>query len=232
MALTWGEYKTRIAARSHKDLDREEEEADVTRWAKAGIEAVEAEDSWSWLYKDFTITMVADTYAYDWPSGLEKFDANTFRYGGSGSYLSYARRAENIDNYLGPNWRDASGSTGTPAYFADFGRKIWIAQKPSTGFVAETPTLYFYGFTSDLTTVEATGVDAPISSTTLLIPYRAANAYVEAALMVGLQQEDDPDWKNYQSVFETNIQRLRGFDVSVASTDEVLLPEFTQYMEY
>ena len=42
----------------------------------------------------------------------------------------------------------------------------------------------------------------------------------------------EPIIENYQSVFETNIQRLRGFDVSVASTDEVLLPEFTQYMEY
>ena len=228
MALTWGEYKTRIAARSHKDLDRTEEDEDVGRWAKAGIEALEAEDSWSWLYQDFTITMVADTYSYDWPSGLEKFDANTFRYGGSGSYLSYARRVENIDNYLGPNWRDTSGSTGTPAYFADFGRKIWIAQKPSAGFVTANPTLYFYGYTSDLTAVEAT----PTSSTTLLIPFRAANVYVEAALMVGLQQEDDPDWKHYQGVFENNIQRLRGFDVSVASTDEVLLPEFTQYMNY
>ena len=50
--------------------------------------------------------------------------------------------------------------------------------------------------------------------------------------MVGLQQEDDPDWRSYQQIFESNIQRLRGFDVSVASTDEVLLPEFAQYMEY
>lgn len=228
MALTWGDLKTRIAVRAHKDLLREEEDEDVTRWAKAGIEAIEAEESWSWLYKDFTVTMVADTYAYDWPSGLEKFDANTFRYGGSNSYLSYARRVENIDNYLGPNWRDSSGSTGTPAHFADFGRQFWIAPKPSTSFVADNATLHLYGYMSDLTATEASPTDA----TVLLIPFRAANAYVEASLMVGLQQEDDPDWKTYQDVFRSHIERLRGYDVSVASTDEVLLPEFAQYMTY
>ena len=228
MALTWSEYKSRIADRAHKDLSVAEEDSDVTRWAKAGIELVESEDSWSWLYKDFNITMVADTYAYDWPTGLEKFDANTFRYGGSGSYLSYARRVENIDNYLGPHWRDSSGTTGTPKHFADFGRQIWIAPKPNAAFITSNPTLYLYGYTTDLVAVEG----SPVAATVLLIPFRAANAYVEAALMVGLQQEDDPDWRSYQQIFESNIQRLRGFDVSVASTDEVLLPEFAQYMEY
>jgi hypothetical protein len=228
MALTWGELKTRIATRSHKDLSRTEEDADVGRWAKAGIELVESEDSWSWLYKDFTISLVANTYAYDWPSAMEKFDSNTLRYGGSNTYLAYARNAENIDRYLSPSWRDSSGSQGTPKYFTDFGRKFWIAQKPSSDFVSSNPTLYLYGYTTDLASVE----DSPSSSTTLLIPYRAANAYVEAALMVGLQQEDDPDWRTYQQVFDANIQRLRGFDVSVASTDEVLLPEWSPFQEF
>ena len=229
MAITWGEYKTRIAARSHKDLDRSDESDDVVRYAKAGIELVEAEDSWSWLYKEYTITLAGDTYAYNWPDGLEKFDANTFRYGGSGTYLSYARRVENIDNYLGPNWRDSGGTTGTPKHFSDFARQFWLAPKPSTDFVTANPTLYLYGFSSDLIT--ANDADT-IDSTALLIPDRCANTYVEAALAVGLQQEDDPDWKTYQQVFDANIQRLRAFDVSVASTDEVLLPEFSQYMEY
>lgn len=85
MAITWGEYKTRIAARSHKDLTREDESDDVVRYAKSGIELVEAEDSWSWLYKEFTITLASNTYAYDWPNALEKFDANTFRYGVQGA---------------------------------------------------------------------------------------------------------------------------------------------------
>ena len=228
MAITWGELKTRVAARSHKDLTRTEEVADVGRWAKAAIELVEAEDSWSWLQKSFTISMVADTYEYDWPTGLEKFDSGTFRYSGIGSYLQYARIVENIDKHLGPQWRDATGSQGTPKFFADFGRKIWIAPKPSSGFVSTNGTLYLYGFTSDLHTVEG----SPTSSTTLLIPYRAANTYVEAALMVGLQQEDDPDWKSYQQIFDSNIQRLRAFDSSVASSDEVSLPEWTPHMEF
>ena len=66
----------------------------------------------------------------------------------------------------------------------------------------------------------------------MLLPERAANTFVEAALMVGLQQEDDPDWKTYQQIFQSNIVRLRTFDISVASTDEVLLPEWSPYMEF
>ena len=228
MAITWGELKARIASRSHKDLGRSEELDDVERFAKAGIELVEAEDSWSWLYKAFSISLVAGTYEYDWPTGLERFDVKTFRYAGSGSYLEYARIAENIDHHLGPDWRDAGSATSDPRYYVDFGRKFWIAPKPSSGFVSSNSTIHLYGYTSDLATLSGTPTDA----TEMLLPERSANTFVEAALMVGLQQEDDPDWKTYQQIFQSNIIRLRTFDASVASTDEVLLPEWSPYMEF
>ena len=232
-AVTWGELKDRIALRAHKKLGRTDETNDVEYWAKAGIEAVESEDAWPWLRSANTVAIGSPdsgtTYQYAWHDALTRFDARSFRYGGSGSYLAYARRPENIDEILGPHWRTDSDQVGEPKYIVEFGRTFWLAPAPSSAFATSNPTLYYYGWNSDLATIELT---ATTDSTTLLMPRRAVDTYVCAALKEGLQQEDDPDWRIFESKFRSQIQNLRSFNEVVSGDAEVALPDFTYNMRF
>lgn len=229
--LTWGSLKDRIALRAHKDLTRTDELTDVEFWARAGIEAIETDNSWSWLLSAYTISLVADTYEYAWPEGLQRFEVESFRYGGSDSYLKYVRKAENIDTYLGPQWRDSATTGGTPDFIVDFGRNFWLAPKPTSSFVADNPTLYFYGYGTALTAVEST--TTLVDTTQLSIPLRFANFYVESALVVGLQQEDDPNYSSYFQVHQQNLLKMRSFDESLnVISESPLVPDFTSSMRY
>ena len=229
--LTWGSLKDRIALRAHKDLTRTDELTDVEFWARAGIEAIEIDNSWSWLLSAYTVNLAADTYEYAWPTGLQRFEVESFRYGGTNSYLNYVRKAENIDTYLGPQWRDAATDSGTPEFIVDFGRNFWIAPKPTSAFVAANPTLHLYGYGTALPAIEDTG--SLTNSTELSIPLRFSNYYVEAALVVGLQQEDDPNYSSYFQVHQQNVLKMRAFDESInVISDSPILPDFTSTMDY
>ncbi len=228
MAITWGTYKARIARRAHKVLTRTIDDGDVEHWGKAGIEFVENEDAWGYLRVAKTLTMVEDTYEYAWPDDIERFDASSLRYGGDGTHLAYRRRPENIDEELGPHWRTDTTQAGTPDRFVDFGRKFWLAPMPSATFVASNATLYYYAWMSDLYTIEDDDDDA----TELLIPRRGLEFYVTAALMVGLQQEDDPDWQRFEQTFERQMIRFRSFNPAVRADVDIPVPDFAHNMRY
>ena len=226
--VTWGELKDRVSRRAHKTLTRDVQNLDVEYWTKAGIELVEQEDAWDWLRVAETLTLVADTYEYAWPARLSRFDAASFRYGGAGTYLVNVDRPELIDVALGPNWRDAATASGSPEYYCGFGRTFWIARKPSATFLATNPTIYFYGWQSDLYTL----TQSPTDATNLAIPREHIEAYVNASLSVGLQQEDDPDWARLRQIHDQNMIKLRSVDESVSADDGTRLPRFARYMEY
>ena len=151
--ITWGTLTDRIARRAHKNLDIDEDRDDVEYYAKAGIELVESEEAWRWLRTAYTITMVAGTYQYAWPAGMARFDVRTFRYGGLNTYLGWGRRPENIDTELSPIWRTDSSLNGTPRLFVDHGQNFWFGPTPDAAFVATNPTMYFYGWSTDLYTI-------------------------------------------------------------------------------
>jgi len=211
--ITYGTFLDRIARRGHKTRSRADEEADVQHWAQAGIERVENEMAWDHLGDDFTITLVEDQYKYDFPDAFYKFDEESLRYAGEGSYLKHERRPANIDGILGPTWRDAATDPSTPEYWALQGPKIWIGPKPSATFVAANPTVYGYGWKSDLFAINAITDptdSAEVNAVSLLMPAYLVELYVQAALAEGLQQEDDPDWVRIDDKFTNNIIRIRG----------------------
>lgn len=232
-AVTWGELKNRIALRAHKKLNRTDEVGDVEYWAKAGIEAVENDEAWPWLRSANTIAIGSPdsgtTYQYAWPAALSRFDSRSFHCGGSGSYLAYARRPENIDEILGPQWRTDAAQAGEPGYVVEFGRTFWLAPAPTAAFATDNPTLHYYGWSSDLATIE---LEATTDSTTLLMPRRTVDTYVCAALKEGLQQEDDPDWRIFESKFRSQVQNLRAFNEVVAGDAELALPDFSYNMRF
>jgi len=226
--LTWGELKDRISRRSHKNLQRAVQSEDVEYWAKVGIEMVEQEEAWPWLRTAETITLVADQYEYSWPASLARYDAESFRYGASNSYLIDVGRPERLDFALAPNWRDSATTSSTPEYFCSFGRNFWIGAKPSSTFVASSPTVYFYGWKSDTYAL----TQSPTDATVLSIPREVADCYVVAALSAGLQQEDDPDWARMRQTHDQNMIKLRGMDESIDANKETRLPRFARHMEY
>ncbi len=209
----YGAILDRVAARTHKSRLRADEEADVQRWTEAGIERVENELPWNHLRGNMEITLVADTYSYAIPNGFRRPDAESLRWGGEGSYLIYKRRPENIDGAIGPQWKDTATTASQPIYWAESGPNLFIGPKPDTDFVAANPTLYGYGWQTDLYTI-ANLVDATdkteVDALTLLVPLWLRELYVIAALCEGLQQEDDSDWNNMENKYEKIIVKYRG----------------------
>lgn len=234
--ITWGTLTDRIARRAHKNLDNDDERADVEYYAKAGIEEVEAHEAWFWLRTAYTITLAPNDYDYNWPVGLARFDVRSFRYGaGVDSYLTYARRPENIDFELGPSWRTDSAKYGTPRWFVDYGETFWLGKVPDATFVAANPTLYFHGWCTDLYTIsqiDSTATQTVQDATTLKIPINRVELYVCAALKEGLQQEDDPDWVKIENKFEKQLQRARSFNIDVNTDAHLQSPEFAKRMEF
>lgn len=231
--ITWGNYKDRIARLSHKNLNRSVQESDVEQWGKAGIEAVEMAEAWEYLREPYAISLVAGQYRYAYPDNnelsefapLERIDEMSLRYGAKiTQYIGWVARPEMIDRNanFGPGWRDAAGATGT-IELATQGRnrELWVAKKPSTEFVADFPTLYAYGWTSDLHTI---GAGSTTDSTVLRIPVWAAQCYVNAAMATGLQQEDDPDWQRFRQLHRDDLQRLRARPGSVTAHKEIQMP--------
>jgi hypothetical protein len=216
MANPTSTYKTildRVAQRAHKIRTRADEELDVQAWTEAAIERVENELPWNYLRAELTISLVADQYLYDMPDLFRRIDAETLRYGGEGTYLKYERRPERIDGQLGPQWRDSSTSPATPLYWCEFGQQIMVGPKPSSEFIATNPTLYGYGWKSDLFAIEnlADKTDkTEVDALTLMIPLWLRELFVVAALAEGLQQEDDREWADMENKYEKLIVRYRG----------------------
>lgn len=232
--ITWGTLTDRIARRAHKNLDIDEDRDDVEYYAKAGIELVESEEAWRWLRTAYTISLVAGTYQYNWPAGMARFDVRTFRYGGLNTYLGWGRRPENIDTELSPTWRTDTSLNGTPRLFVDHGQTFWFGPTPDAAFVASNPTMYFYGWATDLYTIsQLAGVDqATDDAVSLKIPTDRAELYICAALKEGLQQEDDPDWVRFEQKFQNALGKARAFNVDVNTDEQLQQPEWAWNMRY
>lgn len=227
MGATWGTLKDRVASRAHKVLTRTLEDTDVEQWCMGGVEMVESEEPWNHLRTAETITLVGGTYEYAWPTYLARFVTASFRYGGSGTELTYARRPEHIDTRLNPDWR-TGGDTGTPLYFVEFGTNFWIAPVPSTAFVTSNGTIYYYGWKTDLYTINEGAAD----DDALLYPLRMVELYTVASLIAGLQQEDDPDWRQFEGYYNRLLNKYIGFDESIEVDEGIEPPDFAYGMRY
>lgn len=228
MGITIAQLKDAISRRAHKDLGQFVQEQHVEYWAKSGIEKVEQEEAWYWNKSAITITLIADTYEYAWPTNIRRYDAKSFHYG-SRPYLGFLREPTTMDDELGPTWRLASGTAGSPRFFCEFGRAFWIGPKPSTSFVASNPTIYYYGWKTDLPTMyDSASTDA----TTLMIPYEAVDLYTTAALVAGLQQEDDPDWVRFEDKFRQEVLRKRAMNTAYNIDDYLEVPQWSKRMRF
>ena len=230
MAVTVAELRRRVSARAHTKLGQGTNTDKVNDALHAGLEMFENANTWRYLRKTTTLALVADDYSYTWPSDIYKFDKNSFRYGGAGSYLQYIAQPEELDHHLGPQWRDTATASGSPYLITDMGREFWIAPKPSAAFVASNPTVYFYGWQSDLELWDDGAT--PSDTATLLLPRNYIRAVEEAALSSLLQVEDDPDWKNFDQIATRRIADIRGNQPEIAADEAMNKPDFGRYMRY
>lgn len=233
--ITWGDYKDRIARLAHKNLNRTVQSEDVEKWGIAGIEAIEIAEGWNHLREPYTVTITEGDYRYAYPetnefgdeAPLERIDELSIRYGTKPNhYLGYVTRPETIDRNerFGPGWRDAATPNGKPELVTEGrARELWVCRKPSDDWISDFGTIWLYGFTSDVHTILST-TTAIIDSTALRIPVWAAQCYVNAALMTGLQQEDDADWRVFRQYHRDDLQRLRSRPNAIAARREVKMP--------
>lgn len=233
MAVTWGEYLNRIGRRAHLSTSKADERTRIEDAALEGIEMVEGEAAWSWMLEEQTLTPVANTYQYAWPSDLVRFEARSFRY--AARPLDYVTRPENLIDELGPDWRTNTDKAGTPRYVTAFGRTFWLARMPDAAFVAANDTIYYWGYVTDLETIAALDADATDDerdATALRLPRRALTTCVAAALSALLQLTDDGDWRAMEQRYQRHLLQLRGYDEAVRSEALLRRPDWGRRMRF
>uniref|UniRef100_A0A6H1ZCF4 Uncharacterized protein n=1 Tax=viral metagenome TaxID=1070528 RepID=A0A6H1ZCF4_9ZZZZ len=185
---TFTELKTEVSRASGMGKSSADVE-NVAAWAKGGLRMIGRAAAWPWLRRSITVTLVADQHNYAFStiaSDLWRIDTKSLRYAGRDSYLAWGD-PEQLDNQLGPDWKDSTGTSGTPQYACRFGVELWIASKPSTTFVASYPSVYGYGWRNE----NYTG-DSTINGGNLLLPDEFFEIAVESSLAFGFLAEDDP----------------------------------------
>jgi len=160
-----------------------------------------------WLRGAATLTLAADDYTYTTEADMHRVRKTSFRYGGKGSYLTWRDMVDEIDQELGPEWRDSGTDPGTPRLVTRQGNEIWIAPKPTLAFVTANPTLYYYYLKNETV--------SPVT-TTLLLPDAYFNAAIHASLAEGLKQKDDKLQNYYEVLFQrTDMPEILGFSHAI-----------------
>lgn len=214
--MTFAELQAEVAA--VLGIDNTDEATNAARFTKAGLRAISRAGAWEWLRAHYGtgITTVPGTYAYSLPSDLYRIDTRSIRTGGINSYLQW-RKANWLDEYLGPDWKDSGADNGTPQYATRVGSSLWIARKPDSTWAAANTKIYFYYWRSEP------------SSGTLYLPDDLADVAVQAALTYGYLAEDDgraesqlAKWNNFY------LPELRGSKLDMNFEDQMYSPDWMQ----
>lgn len=197
--------------------DATEDSASATAWAKGGLRMIGRAAPWTWLRISWTLSLVADQYAYALSSldtNLWRLKVNSLRYAGTTTYLGW-RTPEEIDSILEPTWKDAATAGGTPQYATHFGNNLWIAGKPSAAHIASYPSLYGYGWRKE-------NYDGA-----LFLPDEFFEIAVEASLAYGFTEEDDPRADNYLARAQRSIrEEMMGAELDVGANMHLKMPSW------
>jgi len=215
----WSDLKTEVADRGHKSLSRTTEKARVIRCCKAGLRAIQrraVRHGFWWLCADTTLTLTSLEHEYAVPTDFCSFLGNSFRYGTRNLYF---KRREWIDKYLGQNWSESTTGT-TPRFFTLYGDQdgtpLQIAGVPSSGFVTANPTIRYQYVRQE----KYVSIGDDDDSTELYLPTQWMDTAVAGALVALLQIEDDPDWKDFMSVFNDGVRDMVAGHSAVIEVDE------------
>lgn len=214
MSLTFASLQTEVARRG--GIDETDEADTAAAWTRAGLNHISLAGAWTWLKAHFTLpesgSQTAGDYSWALPADCFRVAVKTVRYGGKETFLAY-RRIDFIDNYYGPDWKDASADNGTPRLITRVGNELWTAPKPSAAHLTSYPSLMGYYWRRE-----------PASGT-LYLPDEFREAAVCAALAEGWLQEDDPRAEKQLDRFEKYwCPRMMGATLDVGAGDNVESP--------
>ena len=190
-----------------------DESDDSDRWAKGGLRLINRAGAWEWLHAHTTFALTGGTYAYAFStiaSSLFRIDTKSIRYGST--YLDWYKSGE-IDEILGPDWKDADAAEGTPAYVTRVGNSLWLAQIPGDTFVAANANAAFYYWRNE----NYTG--------TLYLPEDFYDIAVDASLAFGFTQEDDPRAESMMARFQKiHVPEMRATKMDMGQRDRMHEP--------
>ncbi len=196
-------------------LDYTSESTASDRWAKGGLRLIGRTGAWEWLHAHTSIGLVASQYNYaleTYASDLQRIDTRTIRYGSQ--YIKWGHITR-IDELLGPSWKDAGATEGTPEYMTRVGGELWLARTPTAAFVAANPNVSFYYWKSEAFTDAAN----------ILLPDDFYECAIDASLAFGFTQEDDPRGDALlRRVMDVHIPEMRGFNMLIGSKDRMADP--------
>lgn len=219
MSTTFAQLQAEVAA--VLGIDNTDEATNAARFTKAGLRAISRAGAWEWLRTHYStgIVPVAGTYSYSLPSDLYRLDTRSIRTGGINSYLSW-RKANWIDEYLGPDWKDSAADNGTPQYATRVGNNLWIARKPDSTWAAANTKIYFYYWMTE------------VSTGTLMLPDEYVDIAVQAALAYAYLSEDDSrsesqlaKWNNFY------LPELRGTKLDMNFEDQMNSPDWMTFTD-
>ena len=208
MANTFAQLSADVAAVG--GLDYGEEQTTSDRWAKGGLRMIGRAGAWEWLRAHTSFSLTAGTYNYAFStiaSDLFRIDTRTVRVGAS-TYLEWGR-IQNIDEFLGPDWKDAGADRETPAYVTRVGNSLWVARIPDA-----VATVSFYYFRSE-------AYDG-----NLYLPDELYECAIEASLAFGFTQEDDPRADSMLQRFTSvHLPEMRSARLDIGRRDRMSLPQ-------
>jgi hypothetical protein len=236
MSFTAQEVMASIAVRAHKDISTagSDDDLDVKEWVKQAIRHIQKADDWRCQKINFSLTtattpaLTAGTYAYALPTLIPRYRkllGNSVRYGGHG--LDWKENSEDIDDALGPQWKDGSKS-GSPGCVTVVGNDLWVAPNPSDAFITANGATGISGYCytgEDVASTTAGGDAADWEDVALRFPDDFYMEVVDVAMIFALQTEDDSDFQTLLNQWERiGLTRLRGYDEVPLTDEQVPLP--------
>ena len=221
--MTPTDVKVIVAARGHKDVSTAgtDDDTHVNYWLRQAIRYVQQVNDWPCHKTIFSITLTADDYDYDLTTLLTRFrkiDGSSVR--SNKRFYAWVDEIEEIDAQLGPAWKDSASGGGTPQFASLMGQQLILAQKPDAAFVASNPTVDGYYFMGEDVT------SASWLTTELKLYEDFFDDIIEMALIYGLQQEDDSEFRSQMSYWVNHrLPGLRGYDPTVLSNEVISGPD-------
>lgn len=197
---------TEIARHARMDIGNSEHLANLKYWVnRAQDDVYTADPKWWFLKDEYTITPVAGTRRYSYPTSnidseaydLRVIDTDSVRVGQG--HLTYVSNDE-LDQQDW-DWVIAANSSGTPRFFTFVGIKFALSKFPDATWVAANPSIYLRGWSGLADMSDATDESR--------IPSGWRQILAEGGLWRAFRERGDADWKDQRAMFYNKLEEMK-----------------------
>lgn len=232
--ITRGQLNDAIADQAQVDLDVDGDALAVSRWRMMGLALMENAQDW-WFLKTYAEITLSVSLTFDLPAGFQKIAGNSLFFSNNRPVV-FVEDPEEIDRNLGPEWKLSSHAGGSVEMATILGSSLYLAFKPNAAFVAANPTLGYYYYKAidpgTLAQQVAAATDADTDTTALNLPTNLLPYALRAALIYGMQREDDTTLAMQIQEFKNDVVQMRGLDHAVFDREPIKRPQIRSRGQY